>query len=112
MSQYVPKPYEPFEGNINAKVDLSNYATKTDLKNAAGIDTSKIASKSDLVSWKAEVDRIDVDKLKTVPDDLSNLKSTVDKLDIEKLETTPVDLSKLSNVVKMMLLKRLNIKLR
>ena len=40
MSQYLPKPYRSFEGNINPKVDLSNYATKTDLKNATGIDTS------------------------------------------------------------------------
>ena len=45
MSQYVPKPYEPFGGNINVKVDLSNYATKADLRNAAGIDTSKLAAK-------------------------------------------------------------------
>ena len=33
MSQYFPKPYEPFGGDINVKVDLSNYAMKTDLKN-------------------------------------------------------------------------------
>ena len=65
MSQYFPKPYEPFGGDINVKVDLSNYATKADLKNATGIDTSKIAAKSDLVSLKAEIDKIDVDKLKT-----------------------------------------------
>ena len=65
MSQYFPKPYEPFGGDINVKVDLSNYATKADLKNATGIDTSKLAAKSDLVSLKAEIDKIDVDKLKT-----------------------------------------------
>ena len=100
MSQYFPKPYEPFGGDINVKVDLSNYATKSDLKNATGIDTSKLAAKSDLVSLKAEVDKLDIDKLKSVPTNLSNLKSKVDKLDIGKLETTPVDLSKLSNVVK------------
>ena len=62
MSQYFPKPYEPFGGNVNVKVDLSNYAAKADLKNATGIDTSKLAAKSDLVSLKAEVDKIDVDK--------------------------------------------------
>ena len=44
MSQYFPKPYEPFEGEINVKIDLSNYATKSDLNNAIGIDTSKLAA--------------------------------------------------------------------
>ena len=61
---------------------------------------SKLAAKSDLFILKAEVDKLDIDKLKSVPTNLSNLKSKVDKLDIGKLETTPVDLSKLSNVVK------------
>ena len=53
MRQYFPKPYEPFGGEINVKVDLSNYATKADLKNETGIDTSKLAAKSDLVSLNA-----------------------------------------------------------
>ena len=43
MSQYFPKPYEPFGGDINVKVDLSNYATKTDIKNISHIDTSSFA---------------------------------------------------------------------
>ena len=60
MSQYFPKLYEPFGGDINVKVYLSNYATKDDLKNATGVDTSKLASKSDLANLKAEVDKIDV----------------------------------------------------
>ena len=55
MIPYFTKPHQPFGGDINAKVYLSNYATKTDLKNATGIDTSKLAAKSDLVSLKAEV---------------------------------------------------------
>ena len=50
ISEYFPKLYGPFGGDINAKVDLSNYATKSNLKNATGIDTSKLAAKSDLVS--------------------------------------------------------------
>ena len=45
----------PFRGDINGKVNLSNYATKTDLKNATGIDTSKLAAKSDLVSWSWKI---------------------------------------------------------
>ena len=77
MSQYFPKPYKSFGGNINVKVDLSNYATKTNLKNATGIDTSKLAAKSDLVCLKAEVDKSDIDKLVPVPIDLSKLSNVV-----------------------------------
>ena len=62
MSQYFPKPYEPFGGDIIVKVDLSNYATKALLKNASGIDMSKLAAKSDLASLKAEIDQLDIDK--------------------------------------------------
>ena len=85
MSQYFPKPYEAFSGDINVKVDLSNYATKADIKNISHVDTSSFALKANL----------------------ANLKTEVDKLDIGKLVSVPVDLSKLSDVVKMMLLKRL-----
>ena len=62
----LPKPYKYFGRDINVKVNLSNYATKTDLKNATGVDTSKLAVESDLASLKAEIDKIDVDKLKTL----------------------------------------------
>ena len=62
MSQYFPKPYELFEGDINVKVDLSNYATIADSKNATGIDTSNFALKSNLVSLKTEADKLDIDK--------------------------------------------------
>ena len=58
MSQYFPKPQEPFGGDNIVKVDLSNYATKSDLKNVIGIDTSKLAAKSDLFSLKTEVDKL------------------------------------------------------
>ena len=44
MSQYFPKPYEPFGGDINVKVDLSSYATKTDIKNISHVDTSSFSS--------------------------------------------------------------------
>ena len=64
MSHYFPKPNKSFGRNINVKVDLSGYATKEDLKNATGIDTSKFEAKSDLVSLKEEVDKIDIDRLK------------------------------------------------
>ena len=82
------------------KVDLPNYKIKSDLKNATGIDASKIAAKSDLSNIKAEVDKSDIDKLKNIPTNLSSLKSKVDKFDINKLAPVSVGLSKLSNVVK------------
>ena len=85
MSQYFPKPYEPFGRDINVKVDLSNYATKADIKNITHADTSGFALKTNL----------------------ANLNTEVDKLDIDKLKPVPTDLSKLSNVVKMMLLKKM-----
>ena len=53
LSQYFPKPYDPFGGDINVEVGLSNYATEVDLNNATGIDTSKLAAKSYSVSLKA-----------------------------------------------------------
>ena len=77
MIQYFLKPYEPFGRDINVKFNLSNYATKADLKNAAGIDTSKLAPKPDLVSLKAEVDKLDIDKLVSVPVDLSKLSDVI-----------------------------------
>ena len=55
MRQYFPKPFEPFTGDINIKVDFSNYASKTNLKNGTGIDTSKLAAKSHLVSLKLKM---------------------------------------------------------
>ena len=100
LSKYFPKQCESFGADINVKVDLSNYATKTNFKNATRIDTSKLVAKCNLVSLKAEDDKLDIDELISVPTNLSNLKSKVDKLDIEKIKTTPVDLSKLGNVVK------------
>ena len=99
MSQYFPKPYEPFGGDINVKVDLSNHATKDDIKNITHVDTSYFALKTNLANLKTEVDKLDIDKLKSLPNKLSNLNTKVDKLDINKLTPVPEDLSKLSNVV-------------
>ena len=96
MCKYFPKPYEPFGGDINVKVDLSNYATKTDVKNISHVDISSFALKTNLASLKTEVDKLDIDKLKSLPNNVSNLKTKVDKLDIDKLVPVPADLSKLS----------------
>ena len=77
MSQYFPKPYESFGGDINVSVDLSNYATKTDIKNISHVDTSSFALKSNLASLKTEVDKLDINKLVPVPVDLSKLSDVV-----------------------------------
>ena len=77
MSQYFPKLSEPFGGDINVKVDLSNYATKTDLKNISHVDVSSFALKSNLASLKTEVHKIDAEKLKTAPVDLAKLSNVV-----------------------------------
>ena len=73
MSQYFPKRFRNFGGNINVKVDLSNYATKTDLKNVTPVDTSSFALKT------TEVDKLDIDKLVPVPADLNKLSDVVKK---------------------------------
>ena len=83
MSQYFPKPYEPFGGDINVKVDLSNYATKADIKNISHVDTSSFALKSNLTSLKTDVDKLDIDKLVPVAVDLSKLSDVV-KNDVVK----------------------------
>ena len=79
---------------------MSNYATKTNLTNATGVDTLSFAKKVDLSNLKSNVEKLDIDKVKSLRYNLSNLKSKVDKLDVGKLLPVPVDLSKLSDVVK------------
>ena len=67
------KPYELFVGDINVKVDFSNYATKTDIKNISHVDTSSFALKPNLANLQIEVDKLGINKLATVPIDLSKL---------------------------------------
>ena len=85
MSQYFPKPYEPFSRDINSKVDLSNYATKVDIKNISHVDTSSFALKTNLAGLKTKVDKLDIDKLKSVPIDLSKLSNVVKNDVVKKL---------------------------
>ena len=89
MIQYLPKPYESFGGDID--IDLFNYARKTDLKSATEIDATKLTAKWDLVSLKAEVDKLDIEKLVPVSVDLSWLSyvvknDVVNKTDYDKLD--------------------------
>ena len=85
MSQYFPKPNEPFGWDINNKVDLSNYATKAHTKNISYVDTSSFELESKLVSLKTEVNKVDIDKLVPVPVDLSKLSDVVKKTAYDKL---------------------------
>ena len=77
MSQYFPNMFRSFGGNINVKLDLSNYATKTDLKNVTHVDTSTFALKTNLANLKTEVDNLDIDKLVSIPGELSKLGNVV-----------------------------------
>ena len=90
MSEYFLEP-KSLVGKVKVTLDLSIYATKTDLKNSTRIDTSSFAKKVDLASLKFNVDKLDIEKLKNVPTNLTNLKSKVDKLHIDKLEPVPVN---------------------
>ena len=83
MSQYIPKPFRSFGRDINVKVDLSNYATKTDFKNVTHVNTSSFALKTSLANLKTEVDKLDIDKLAPVPVDLSKLRDVI-KNDVVK----------------------------
>ena len=77
MSQYISKPHETVGGDINVKADLSNYATKTDLKNVSHVDVSSFALKSNVASLKTEIDKLDINKLTPVPNDLAKLSNVV-----------------------------------
>ena len=84
MSQYFHRPFKSFAGNIDVKVNLSNYATKTDLKNVTHVDISIFALKTNLASLKTEVDKLDIDKLAPVSVDLSKLSDVIKNYVIKK----------------------------
>ena len=87
MSQYFPKPFNShFGDSIKVKIDMSNYATKTDIKNISHVDTSSFALKTNLASLKTEVDKLDIDKLVPVPVDLSKLSDVVKNDIVKKTE--------------------------
>ena len=97
MSQFFPKLYGGFGGNINVKGDISNYATKADVKNVTHIDSSRFALKTNLASLKTEVDEQDVDKLVSVPVDLSKLSDAV-KNDVVKKAVYDKLVAKVNNI--------------
>ena len=97
MSQYFPKLQEPFGGDINVKVDLSNYATKADIKNISHVDTSSFALKLNLPNLKTAVDELHIDKLVPVPVDLSKLSDVV-KNDVAKNDVYIELVAKVDNI--------------
>ena len=98
MSQYFSTPCEAFGGDINVKVDISNYATKADIKNISHVDTSSFALKTNLANLKTEVDKLDIDKLVPVPVDLSKLSDVV-KNDVVKKTDYNAKITEIENKI-------------
>ena len=84
MSYY--PPYKSSSNNVKVELDLTNYATKTDLKNITHVDVSSFASKTNLAALKAEVDKIDTDKSKTAPTDLAKLTNAIENDVVKKTD--------------------------
>ena len=80
-------------------MDLSNYVTKKELEHVTRVDTFDLAAKKDFIALKAQVDKLDINKLVNIPISLNNLETKADDLDVSKLKTVPVDLIKLRDVV-------------
>ena len=98
MSQYFPKPFNShFGDSIKVKIDLSNYARKTDIKNVSHVDTSNFARKTNLANLKTEVDKLDIDKLVSIPVYLSKLSDTV-KNDVAKKDVYDKLVAKVDNI--------------
>ena len=97
MIQYFLKPHDPFLGNIKVKVNLSNYATKADLKKVSQVDISSFALKSNWASLKAEVNKLDIDKLTPAPNDLAKLSNVV-KNDVVKRTEYDKLVTKVDNI--------------
>ena len=97
MNEYFPKLFRSFGGNINVKIDLSNYATKADLKIVTHVDTSSFAVKTNLASLKSEVDKLGIGKLVPVPVDLSKLNDVL-KNDIIKKTVYDELVAKVNNI--------------
>ena len=112
MSEYFPKPSSHDE-NIKVNIDMTNYATKEDIKNITHVDTSNFALKTNLSSLKTEVDKLDIDKLVPLPNDLSKLSNVVKnevvkKTEYNKLVTKVNNIDTSDFVLKTTILKLLN----
>ena len=84
MSYY--PPYRSSSSNIKVELDLSNYATKDDVKNITHVDVNSYATKTNLAALKTEVDKIHADKLKTAPADLAKLTNAIENDLVKKTD--------------------------
>ena len=101
MSYY--PPYKSSSNNIKVELDLSNYATKDDVKNITHVDVSSYATKTNLSALKTEVDKIDIDKLKTVPDDLAKLSNVAKNEVVKRLILVLIIMSQEPNLVQILI---------
>ena len=108
MSEYFPQ-YRSSGGDIKVEPDLSNYATETDLENVSHVDVSSFASTTNLASLKTEVNKIDVDKLKTVPVDLAKLSNAVKSDVVKRTDYNSLKI-KVDNIILQILFKTPNMK--
>ena len=109
IMSYFPEPWTQNKIKIKVEFNLSNYATKSDLKNAAGVDTSRFAKNNDLASFKLNVHQIKIDELEKAPSVLNSLKGGIDYVKVHKLKLFPKDLRKLSDVDDKGVLKKVKI---
>ena len=107
MSYY--PPYKSSSNNVKVELDLTNYATKTDLKNITHVDVSSFASKTNLAALKTEVDKVDTDKLKAAPNDLAKLTNAIEN-DVVQIEAQIAGLTKntVDNLADIMKLKAID----
>ena len=96
---YYPEADSRIRDKVTVVLDLSNYGTKKELDHVTGVDTSDLTAKKDPIAFKAEVDKLDINKLVNVPTSLNSLKTKVDDLNVGKLKSVPVGLKKLSDAV-------------
>ena len=107
INEWIFSKTEIFRNKCQSWIRFVYLCKKRELKNAAGVDTSGFAiKKADLDNLKSDVDKLDIDKLKSLLTNFSNFKSKVDKLDVDTLVPVPVDLSKISDVVKNDIVKK------
>ena len=97
MSRYFPKPYEPFGGDINVRVDLSNYVIKADIKKISHVDTSSFALKTNFASLKTGADKLDIDKQVPALFDLSKVSDAVKNDVVKKAEYNEL-VAKVNNI--------------